>query len=105
MEKNYIKDKKHVAMVITYNFAENANAQVKSNFFKMLDDLCFEKEDYEPGKRELSSEYVADVRNVRDSLKNFFKQNADKMGKETVISFYFTKPDIDTLKVRTYTFK
>lgn len=92
-------------MVLTYNFTSSADEKVKTDFFKMLDDLCFEKETNEPGKRELSSEYADDVRNVRTTLKTFFKENGEKMGKDTVVSFYFTKPDLNELKVRTYTFK
>lgn len=105
MERPYFKDKKHLAMVITYNFTADADESVKTAFFEMLDDLCFEKETHEPNKRELSSEYSDDVRNVRNTLKAFFKEHGDKMGKDTVVSFYFTKPDKNVLSVRTYTFK
>lgn len=103
---SYIKDKGKIAMYLTYSFAPGTDPEVEKAFLHMLvEDLCFSHDDVRGQVLTLSDEYTPDVRNVRDNIKRFIKENTPNIGVDSRISFYFTKPDEPSIKVRTYTFK
>lgn len=101
----FVKDKLKLSAALSYSFTDDTDPEARKAFEAMLADLCFDKQPREGNMRFLSLEYVDDIKNVRDDIKNWVKENTDKVGAGSTITVYYTKPERPYLKVRVYTFE
>lgn len=100
-----VKDKLKLTAVLNYKFTDDTDAEVLDSFTAMLKDLCFNDETPEANTRFMSVEYLDDLKNIKEDLKAWIKENFDRVGAGSTITFYYTKPERGYVKARVYTFE